>query len=163
MTFIRTKKIKKKEYAYLVESNWDPETKRPRQTVKNYLGLCVRLKDIEALPQLEQAPNFQGMVRTLFCALLEQNGFIPSDGKMIREEIVVDLNQGTVLQKKRPCVLKSWDGYVCNLTLHAVLQFKPEGIEEEAGRDLAHALRDAGLKVSPEIFIALFEMVYREI
>jgi len=38
MVYVRIKKIKGKEYAYLVENKWNKKLKRPKQKVKAYLG-----------------------------------------------------------------------------------------------------------------------------
>jgi hypothetical protein len=38
IAYIRTKKIKGKKYAYLVESKWDKEKKTSKQKVLEYLG-----------------------------------------------------------------------------------------------------------------------------
>ena len=43
MAYIRTKKIKGKKYAYLVESQWDKERKTSKQKVIEYLGSLDRL------------------------------------------------------------------------------------------------------------------------
>ena len=45
--FIRIKKIKKYEYAYLVVNKWTK--KGPRQKSKKYLGRCVRLEKVKDL------------------------------------------------------------------------------------------------------------------
>ena len=50
MTFIRVKTIRGRDYAYLVESRWDPARKTSHQGVVKYLGSVegVRLEDVPA-------------------------------------------------------------------------------------------------------------------
>ena len=42
--FIRIKKIKGKEYAYLVKNTWKKRKKSSRQTSSSYLGKVIKLK-----------------------------------------------------------------------------------------------------------------------
>ncbi len=50
MAFIRVKSIRGRDYAYLVESRWDPERRTSRQATVRYLGAvdAVRLEDVPA-------------------------------------------------------------------------------------------------------------------
>ena len=50
MAYIRTKKIKGKKYAYLVESQWDSEKKTSKQKVLEYLGSLEKLT-IDDIPK----------------------------------------------------------------------------------------------------------------
>lgn len=48
MAFVRTKKVGESRYQYLVESYRDPETGKPRQRHKKYLGKApIRVVDDE--------------------------------------------------------------------------------------------------------------------
>ena len=49
MAYIRLKRIKGKEYAYLVESVWDRESKQPRQVTIKYLGRVDSIS-LESIP-----------------------------------------------------------------------------------------------------------------
>jgi len=49
MAYIRLKRIKGKEYAYLVESVWDRESKQPRQVTIKYLGRVDNIS-LESIP-----------------------------------------------------------------------------------------------------------------
>lgn len=50
MAFIRTKRLKGREYAYLVESVWDPEKRASRQHTIKYLGPAEKVK-LEDVPE----------------------------------------------------------------------------------------------------------------
>ncbi len=50
MAFIRIKKVRGQEYAYLVESKWDAEKHTSRQIVLKYLGSVEKLR-MEAIPE----------------------------------------------------------------------------------------------------------------
>ncbi len=50
MAFIRTKKVRGKKYAYLVESRWNPERRTSKQIVLKYLGSVDKLR-LEDIPE----------------------------------------------------------------------------------------------------------------
>ncbi len=60
MAFIRVKKIKGKDYAYLVESRWDPVKRTSRQRILKYLGPAreVKLDDVPPEHQDERVKAF---------------------------------------------------------------------------------------------------------
>jgi methanogenic corrinoid protein MtbC1 len=49
VAYVRVKKLKGREYAYLVESRWDPEAKTSRQRIVRYLGPASEVT-IDAIP-----------------------------------------------------------------------------------------------------------------
>lgn len=61
MAYIRTKKIKGKKYAYLVESRWDSEKKTSKQKVLEYLGSVDKLT-IDDIPE----DYISGSIRKFF-------------------------------------------------------------------------------------------------
>ena len=62
---------------------------------------------------------------------------------------------------KRNSVLAINEGFMCNLTLRNLFDFKIENDEENDGYRLARAFVEAGIKVPQEIFIALFAKLYK--
>ena len=52
------------------------------------------------------------------------------------------------------------DGYLCSLTLKNLLEFGPEGDEQQDGYRFARAFVEAGIKVPQGIFVALFGKLY---
>lgn len=59
IAYIRTKKIKGKKYAYLVESKWDKEKKTSRQKVLEYLGSVEKLT-IDDIPKDYHTGSIRG-------------------------------------------------------------------------------------------------------
>lgn len=60
MAFIRVKTIHGRDYAYLVESRWDPARRTSRQATVKYLGAVdsVRLEDVPAEHRDERVESF---------------------------------------------------------------------------------------------------------
>ena len=53
------------------------------------------------------------------------------------------------------------EGYLCTYTLNNLMTLQLTGHEEQVGTQLATALVEAGLKVDKEVFVQLFEKVYK--
>lgn len=163
MTFFRVKKIKGKEYAYLVENEW--RKKGSRQKVRGYLGRAYRLsqttkldfsefinnKDIEKYVQDNEANK---IIKDLVeWELLNFN--------VNRDEFSIDLGNKTLQKHKKKAVLVMNDGFMCSLTLSNLLEFKPEADEDNNGYSFARAFVEAGIKVPQDVFIGLFAKLYK--
>src|SRR3989338_8260717 len=164
MAFFRIKKIKEKDYMYLVENSW--KKKGSRQKVKNYLGRAYRieLKNNIDFVDYYKIENLQRYIEDndknkIITDLIEWELFkfdIRNNGYQFDPEGV------KVLKKKRDVVLMVNDGYFCSLTLGNLVNFKAEGDEQIDGYRLARAFVEAGIKVPQEVFIALFGKLYKQ-
>lgn len=163
MTFFRIKKIKGKEYAYLVENEWN--RKGSRQRVMEYLGRAYRFNSTNTA-------DFSEFIKNNETEKYMQNSDI---NKIIRDLIKwelfkfgvnaqvfnIDLGNKTIRKGGKNIVLVLNDGFMCNLTLKNLLEFKPEINEEDGSYRLARAFVEAGIKVSQDIFIELFAKLYK--
>lgn len=159
--FVRIKKIKGYQYAYLVENSWKQGSSRQR--VKAYLGRVYNFDCQEKLFAGMLDGNFQKIVLELLKWQLSCYGFAIAKNSAVNGGLRVNLDTLKFVQEKtgKPFVLQGKDGYLCQHTLKNLLQFKSAGYEEQVGRALAHALVDAGIDVPKDIFIKIFEKVYK--
>jgi len=163
MVFFRIKKIKGKEYAYLVENEW--KKKSSRQKVKNYLGRIYRvdLKESADFLQFIKVEGFEKYVnendiKKIIKDLIEWELFRFGVDRNI---FLIDLNNKKVQKSKKNAVLLINDGFMCGLTLRNLLEFKTEDQERDGFR-LARAFVEAGIKVPQEVFIGLFGKLYKQ-
>jgi len=165
MSFIRAKKIKEHFYAYLVENSWKKKKQGSRQKVKAYLGRIISLAPKETTPFTEslETKKFTEAVKSVIRWQLNAYGFIPKEEKLISQDnIIVDFQQKTVKQNNANVALKINEGYLCSYTLHRLFEFEAEGYEEEVGLQLAEVIVGAGLKVEKQLFVQLFEKIYKQ-
>ena len=156
--FFRIKKIKGKEYAYAVENKW--KKKGSRQKVKGYLGRAYRFNlknDINFLQfkKIENAEKYviENDFKKIINDLIEWELFKHDIG---RNKISIDLNELKVRQNEKNAVLLINEGFMCNLTLKNIFEFRLEGDEANDGYKLARAFVEAGIKVPQDVFIGLF-------
>ncbi len=167
MVFIRTKKIKNKNYAYLVENTWTKQG--TRQKVKGYLGRIVEMRDQNPITFQQfmtahrlEPKHPQDMIHCLVCWELYQHGFVPNGNSWQHEEITVVPSDGTVISRKKPVVLRMNDNFMSTYTLQKLLAFKPEGDERSVAVALAEALVSAGIKIPKDVYIELFEKMQKK-
>ncbi len=150
MSFIRVKKVKNFEYAYLVENVWRKRLKSTRQKVRQFLGRVYNL-------ELKDDKEF-----------FEDEGYVGNNNyKQIVKDLVefellkhdaqffVDFEKNLVLKNGRKVALQMNEGFLCNYTLKNLANFRLSG--EEAGYSLAKAFVEAGIKVPQELFVKIFE------
>jgi len=158
--FIRVKKINGKDYAYLVSNEWTPNGSR--QKVKDYFGAVQKHSQLYEKAALLEAKFEESLTELLRNELLN-HGFAMSECRnlLTKEGIVVDLVCKNVRNNDRkPSVVKLNEGFLCEHTLKELFGMKllKNDIKAgEAGAILANSLVAAGLKVSEELFVALFE------
>ncbi|MEK6983113.1 MAG: hypothetical protein AABX33_00940 [Nanoarchaeota archaeon] len=161
--FFRVKKIKGKEYAYIVENDW--QSRGPRQKVKGYAGRVYRFivgnnVNFSEYIKIENIQNYieKNPKNRIIQDLVEWELFRFGINK---EEFLIDLNEIKLQRHRRNVVLLLNDGFMCNSTLKDLLYFKPEGDEQTDGYRLAKAFVDAGIKVPQEVFIGIFGKLYK--
>ena len=163
--FIRVKKVKQYHYAYLVENKWKKGKASSRQKVKQYLGRVHKLEsngkgfedDISEI-------DFKEIVMKLAEFELLKNGFEKhgTGNKYLREGFFVDLDDMKFEKDEKSVVFEMNEGFLCEFTLAKLLKFKARGHEEEVGYALANAILEAGLAVPQELFVKIFEKVYKK-
>ncbi len=154
--FVRVKKINGRPYAYLVENEWTPWGSRQR--VSKYLGKTQTLtrysEGLNELPQGIRAAIIEAAAQEL-----SNHGFTREGNVFKQESIVVDLNENTIREKSKKVVLGMNEGYLCDHTLQQILTFAPEERPDESAKKLANLALEAGLKLSNEQFVHIFEQV----
>ena len=157
--FFRIKKIKGKEYAYIVENEW--RRKGSRQKVKDYIGRVYRLNlvnDIDFL-QYRKIENIQSYIENndknnIINDLIEWELF---KFGIKKEEFSIDIINAKIQKGKKNIALWINEGFMCDYTLKNLLEFKSEGDEEIDGYRLAKSFVEAGIKVPQEIFVGLYQ------
>jgi hypothetical protein len=161
--FIRVKKVKQYRYAYLVENKWRSSKSSCRQKVRKYLGRVHKLEsngkqfdaDVSSL-------DFKNTILKLVEFELLKNGFAKNNEVLERNGIIADIANARFLNAKQNVVFEANEGFLCEHTLCSLLNFKARGYEEAVGYDLAHAVLEAGLAVPNELFVKIFEKVYKK-
>jgi len=161
--FFRIKKIKGKEYAYVVENEW--HRKGSRQKVKDYAGRVHRFNlksNVDFLKHL----NIENAE-----AYLQNNDFKKiindlAEWEFLRHSInndvfKIDLNSMKIQKSNKDVVFYINEGFLCGLTLRSLVEFK--AIDEQTdGYRLARAFVEAGIKVPQEVFVGLFGKMHKE-
>lgn len=153
--FVRTKKIKGKEYGYIVENKWKDQGSRQR--VVGYIGRILKTeKGAETIAPV-LTDSFQTSIKALLKWELNQHGFIEENGTMKQESIVVDIEKQEVKNGQRDTGISMNEGILCAHTLKELLNFIPGENPNANAERLAMLLLGAGIKAGPEKFIELHE------
>lgn len=173
MAFVRIKKIKGKEYGYLVQNKWkrskvNKGKKTSKQKVKAYLGRAYKLdrvmdKDfwqtIDSDPEtyLKMATKDK-ILHDLIRFELMRHGFVNINEKWIKEGVEVDINKKKIKnENKSKCVLKINEGHLCGYRMRKLFNYEAEGDVEESGLELAKLFIESGIDVPQEVFIGFYE------
>lgn len=162
MVFFRIKKIKSKEYAYIVENEW--KRGGSRQKVKEYVGRVFRfdLKNNVDFLQFTKIGNVQNYIdsndkKKVICDLIEWELF---KFEISKQEYLIDLNNIKIQKNQKNVALMVNEGFICSLTLKKLFEFKPESGEQSDVYSLARAFVEAGIKVPQEVFIGICQKVF---
>ena len=159
--FVRTKKIKGKDYAYLVENFWSE--RGSRQKVKQYIGSVRRIDKIKEVElSLDEKKDYINLVRDATKNELLKHGFIEEEGFLKKEDLTVDLFDRKITSTKKNVALALNEGFLCESTLNQLMNFIPQGSNTEIGTKLANILLETGIKLSQEEFIKLCNKVMKE-
>lgn len=168
MVFIRTKNIKGKEYAYLVENTWTKQG--PRQKTKKYLGrvhVFSREKEIlfnEFFPQYQlELRSKKDLIKDAIKLELTNHGFVlGEDKKWSKNDCFADINALKFTSKSgKNIALGMNEGILCKELISNILNLRIEPdseTQDKEGYTLAKLLVESGLKVSSEIFVRLYEL-----
>ena len=163
MAFFRIKKIKGKDYAYIVENKW--KQKGSRQKVKEYVGRVYRFNlmnndDFLEYFKIEDVQNYIeiNQKNKVINDLIEWELYKFNVNK---NEFLIDLNSKKIQKNNKNVAFFINEGFMCGFTLKNLLDFKPEGDEQDDGYRLARAFVEAGIKVPQEVFIGVFGKIYK--
>jgi hypothetical protein len=174
--FIRIKKIKGLEYAYLVKSVWKDKT--ASQKVVSYLGKVYILSktnttSFETFCQQEKKDIENADLKTIIKTLMEwtlwQHSFtkdplIQKKWLLENGKIVGDPEKLKITSGKKEITLKINEGYMNSFTIKELLNIQLSKKTEEqrhAATLLANAFVNAGIQVPQNIFIEVFQKVYQ--
>ncbi len=163
--FIRTKEVKGHPYAYLVKNKWTK--KGPRQKVSKYLGKVHALKPFfhtefeDFCPDYENLPPLQ-LIRASVAHELYRHGFKEHKKNIwFLEDFTVNLKTAKVRLSKKPAVLGLNNDFLCDLTLKNLLRFKSSKDKNGVAMDLARAFIQAGIPIGQEVYVKLFQDIYK--
>ena len=156
MAFVRTKKVKGQQYAYLVENSWQNGT--AKQKVSKYLGKVEKpektgqngLKEFLKLENTEEHiknNDFPTVIRNL--VMLELNNHKTGKIKLNFEDFSITNEKGKTL------VLNTNEGFLCTETIKELLSYN--GQEDHSGLVLAELMTRAGIKPENEVFALIFQ------
>lgn len=172
--FIRTKRIKGNDYAYLVRNVW---RKRPksgergsRQKVSKYLGRIYRfediyhnsfvefykIKDIKDFNKYIDNKSKKDIIKDLIKIGLINIGFKEQGRLLVNDDLKFDIDNLTFSDK---AVIEMNEGFLCKDTVSKIINFKA-GDEEREGYNLANAFVEAGLKVPEEVFVGYYKRFF---
>ena len=171
MAFIRTKKIKGKKYAYIVENKW--KKKKVKQRVKKYLGRVYsfersddgRFEEFvsQDLAGYMKSRDAKTIILDLIRWELHNHGFKDSNGLLVNSECSVDMKKLRIRNQKGSSVaLEFNEGLLNEYKLKRFLKFNfgSELSEEEAAYKLAKEFVENGLDVPHEVFIGVFQKIF---
>ena len=160
--FFRIKKIKGKDYVYIVENKW--KHKGSRQKVREYIGRVYRfdLKTNIDFQQFMKIEDFESYINNttknqIIYDLIEWELYRFNINK---EDFSIDLSNKKMQKKEKNVVLLINDGFMCNTTLKNLIEFRAVD-EQTDGYRLARAFVEAGIKVPQEVFVGLFSKLYK--
>jgi len=161
--FFRIKKIKGKEYAYIVENEWGNEGSR--QKVKGYIGRAYRFELVDDIDFLRftKVANFAEYTENnnknqIINDLIEWELFRFGVSK---DDFSIDLKDLIIQKNKRDVALLINDGFLCGATLKKMFNFEAGNDEKTDGYQLARAFIEAGIKIPENIFIGIFGKIYK--
>ncbi len=160
--FIRAKTIKGKKYAYLVSNKWT--RKGPRQKVSRYLGPVLYFPQVKKLTFDDIAgydDSAHGIISQRIALELINHGFEYKRGLYVQDDVTVSLVSGIVKKKDHKVVIGMNGDFLCTYTLKRLLKFRSDKDQEGVATDLAKAFVQAGIPVEPDLFIDVFQKIYR--
>jgi len=163
--FIRVKKLRKGDYAYLVKNRWTK--KGARQKVVRYLGKIIELNE-----DIDDYFDYSGLdfedalpieiAEDLVAWVLSSHGFEKTRKTWVNGNLKVSFGTLKVRDGQKKAVLRLGQDFMCDYTLRRLLRFKSDKSRELTGLNFAKAFVGAGIPVPQEAFVHLFNKIYRE-
>lgn len=169
--FIRTKRIKGNDYAYLVRNVWRKRPKNgkkgSRQKVSKYLGRIYRFENIyhNSFVEFYKIKNIdeyiinkakKDVIKDLIRLELVNVGFKEQGSLLVNDDLKFDIDNLTFSDNT---VIEMNEGFLCKETISKIINFKA-GDEEREGYNLANAFVEAGLKVQKEVFVEYYKRFF---
>lgn len=160
MSFIRTKKINGKEYAYLVKNKWHKrklrgKSKGPRQKVSRYLGKVYSFEKVNTLG------FFDFKVMEISEQYLVNNNYEEVIKDLVRwelykhnieiDEFSIDFINKKITKEGKEVSLRINEGFLNSYTLKRLFNLRSND-----SLYLAKCFVEAGIEVPKEIFVGLF-------
>lgn len=159
--FIRCKKIKGLDYAYLVNNKWTRQG--ARQKVSRYLGKVIEPEKVASSDYVhDENLTAQESLAALVRWVLEDHGFERKGNFMMSGSTRVSMKSFRVTNNMRPAVLRFENEYMCSHTLGRLLRFSSDKDQHEVAVELAGAFITAGIPIPKDAFIDIFQKVYKE-
>ena len=171
MAFIRTKRIKNQEYAYIVENRWRKRGNRVKQKTKKYLGRVYRLDRVNMMDFFEfyniddisyylNSKTKEELLLDLIRLELYNYGFEDKGNIWQKEDVVFDLKNRKVYNNKNKSIALAFnEGFLTDFAVRKLLNFRAE--VEEDGYDLAKLFVEAGIAVPKEVFVGFFRKIFK--
>lgn len=173
MAFIRTKKIKGAEYAYIVENKWCKRRKnKVKQKTTKYLGRVYRFDRVSVVDFFEfhkiedinkylDEKSKYDILFDLIKLELANHGFEEKEGLLEKQGCFFDLNEKRVRgERSKKIAVAMNEGFLTNYAIKKILRFEAFD-EEEDGYLLAKMFVEAGLNIPKEIFVGFFRKVMK--
>ena len=148
--FIRVKRIKKQEYAYLVKNMWIKGN--VKQRVVKYLGKLMRTPS-------EHTCTFQE-----FHHIQNLSDYVERTSRL---KILHDVKKWEIaahgITSHRGQVYALHDGYVCEYTFRKLAQFQPGEDDRASGLQLAQLFVHAGFRIPQDLFVLYFQKLTKDI
>ena len=170
--FIRTKRIKGNDYAYLSENKWSKRSKKVKQSTKKYLGRVYRFDragvvdffefyNIEDVNKYIDSKSKHDILFDLIKLELCNHGFEENDGLLIKEGCYFDLKENRVrTSRSKKIAIAMNEGFLTNYAIKKILRFEAFD-EEEDGYLLAKLFVEAGINIPKDIFVGFFRKIYK--
>ncbi len=169
MSFIRTKKIKGKEYAYIVENKWKKRGNKVKQKTKKYLGRVYRHSKVEEKDfcdflNIEDIESYiaekdkKEIINDLVRWELSNHGFKEQEGRLIKESCFLDIGKKKVYNERGNDIALGFnEGFLTGYAMRKLHNFTAE--DEEEGYDFAKMFIEAGINVPKGVFVGIFKKV----
>lgn len=149
MAFVRIKKIKGKEYAYLVKNVWK-DGKVKQKTLK-YLGKINDFKT-NKINDFEEA----NAINSVITNVLLDAGF---NQKLELNGLKVNINKQKVTFSGKESAIRLNEGILSSNSLKKLLNYEAQE-ELKPGLKLAKILSETGIEIEQEAFIKLYKVLH---
>ncbi|MBU2639436.1 MAG: hypothetical protein KKG75_01875 [Nanoarchaeota archaeon] len=153
--YIRIKTHKNQRYAYLVQTKRYKRSPYPKQKTIAYLGRVIT-------PKKTQNIHFKEHINNNLKDYLKDKKTKDIFLDLINLELknhTLKINLEDISEDSKPIVYEINEGFLCNYTIKKLLNFKLpiQTPEKDAPIDLAKTILEAGIKISPNLFIQIFK------
>lgn len=154
--FIRTKKIKGNDYAYLSENKWSKRSKKVKQSTIKYLGRVYRFDKVKDIEFSYDADIPGDVIRAVVVWELKKHGFEQKSKNVWHKDYCyVDLGNNRVYGKRGSIAIGMNNGLLADYTLRRLFHYT----RIKDGYDYAKKFVEAGLDVPKEAFVEIYNKI----